>query len=89
MRNNKKTIENEMMELRDENDGIEDDGRVIKNGKIRSSRNREKMRDFMKKIERIENIKGNKSFTNGEDYKRKSYPNPHTNPIFDAILRPR
>ena len=42
-----------MMELRDENDGIEDDGRVIKNGKIRSSRNREKMRDFMKKIERI------------------------------------
>ena len=24
----------------------------------------------------------------GGDYKRKSYPNPHTNPVFDASCRP-
>ena len=35
MRNNKKNIENRMMDWRDENDGIEDNGRIVKNWEIR------------------------------------------------------
>ena len=35
MRNNYKNIKNIMMEWRDENDGMEDDGRMVKNEEIR------------------------------------------------------
>ena len=35
MRNNKKKIENRMMKLRDENNGMEDDGRMEKNQEIK------------------------------------------------------
>ena len=34
MINNEKKIENRIMEWRDENDGMEDDGRIVKNIKI-------------------------------------------------------
>ena len=34
MRNNEKNIENRMMEWRDDNDEVEDDGRMMKNGEI-------------------------------------------------------
>ena len=34
MINNEKTIENKMMEWRDENDVMEDDKRMVKNGEI-------------------------------------------------------
>ena len=47
------------------------------------------MRDFLKRREK--NIKyknGNRFYTvHGGDYKRKSYPNPHTNPVFYANPR--
>ena len=36
MRNNKKNTKNRMMDWRDEIDGIEDDGRMVKNWEIRS-----------------------------------------------------
>ena len=39
MRNNEKNIENGMMEWRDENYIIEDDGRMVNNGEIRKSGN--------------------------------------------------
>ena len=39
MRNNEKNIENRMMEWRDDNDEVEDDGRMMTNGEIRKSRN--------------------------------------------------
>ena len=35
MINNDKKIENEMMEYRDENDRMEDDGRMVKNREIK------------------------------------------------------
>ena len=34
MRNNEKNIENGMMKWKDKNDGMEDDGRIVKNIKI-------------------------------------------------------
>ena len=34
MRNNQKNIENRMMELRDGNDGMEDNGSMVKNREI-------------------------------------------------------
>ena len=48
MRNHEKNIENIMMEWRDDNDGIEDYGRMIKN-----LGNQIKMRDYSKKREQL------------------------------------
>ena len=42
-----------MMEWRDENDRMEDDKRMMKNGEIGQSGNRVKMRDWLKKREKI------------------------------------
>ena len=48
------------------------------------------MRGFVKRREKILNYKkGNKVQTiHGGDFKKKSYPNPHTNPIFYASHGP-
>ena len=35
MINNEKNIENGIMKWRDENDGMKNDGRIVKNGEIR------------------------------------------------------
>ena len=45
------------------------------------------MRDCLNK-KNLKYKKGNRFYTiHGGDYKRKSYPNPHTNLIFDASPR--
>ena len=48
------------------------------------------MRDCLNKREKILKYKmGNRFYMiNGEDYKRKSDPNPHTNIVFDASPKP-
>ena len=46
-------------------------------------------RFFEEKRTNIKYKKKNRVYTiHGEDYKRKSYPNPHTNPVFYASPRP-
>ena len=90
MRNNEKNIENEMMEWRDQNDRIEDDGRMVKkqgNGVIKELGKDERL--FEEKRKTLKYKKGNRVYTvHGRDCKRKSYPNPHTNPIFNDSPRP-
>ena len=48
------------------------------------------VRDCLYKRKQIENMKkGNSFYTiHGGDYKIKSDPNPHINPVFDASFRP-
>ena len=51
MLNNEKNIDNRMMKWRNENDGMEDDRRVMKNKEIIELRKRVKMRDCLNKRE--------------------------------------
>ena len=44
MKKNDKNIENDMIKWRDENDGMEDDGRIRKIEKLDNYQNRAKMR---------------------------------------------
>ena len=63
---------------------MEDDGRMVKIGK---SGNDEIF--FKEKRTSLKYEKRNRVYTiNGGDYKRKSDPNPHTNPVFYASPRP-
>ena len=80
------------MEWRDENDEMEDDGRMMKNGRKWGNRVIRKlviMRDCLKKREKnLKYKKRNRVYTiHGGDYKRKLYLNPHTNPVFYASPR--
>ena len=52
-----KNIENGMMKWRDENDGLEDNGRMVKNKEIKQLGNWVKMIDCLKKREQIYNRK--------------------------------
>ena len=68
-----------MMEYRNENDIVEDDGRVVKNYE----------RLFKENRKNVKHKKGNRFYTIHEgDYNRKLDPNLHTNPFFDASPRP-
>ena len=62
MKKNDKNIENDMIKWRDENDGMEDDGRIRKIEKLGNYQNRAKIRDSVKKKEQIKNIKSEIGF---------------------------
>ena len=68
---------------------MEDDGRMVKNREkevIKKLDNNERLLE-----EKRKNLKYEKRnwvyIIHGGDYKGKSYPNPHTNPIFDTSPR--
>ena len=54
MRNNEKIIKNGMMEWRDENDGIKDDRRVVRNQVIMKSGNDERFFEKKYNISKVE-----------------------------------
>ena len=79
MINNDEKIENGMMDYRNENDIVEDDGRVVKNYE----------RLFKENIKDVKYKKETRFYAIHEgDYNRKSDPNLHTKLFFDASPRP-
>ena len=63
---------------------MEDDGRMVKIGKSGTVE-----RLFEEKIKNLKYKRRNRVYAiHGGDYKRKSDPNPHTNPVFGASPRP-
>ena len=63
---------------------MEDDERMVKNREIGNDE-----RFFEEKRTNLKYKKRNRVYTiHGGDYKRKSDPNPHTNPVFYANPRP-
>ena len=77
-----------MIEWRDENNKMEDDGRMVKksgNWVIKKSGKDERL--FEENRTNLKYKKENKFYTiHGRDYKRKSCPNSNTNLIFMPVL---
>ena len=65
---------------------MEDNGRMLKNRVVGKSDNDERL--FEEKRTNLKYKKRNKVYIiHAADYKRKSDPNPHTNPVFDTSPR--